>query len=138
VTLAAHLALAAPIAWTMTKPVILIVDDDTILLESIADLLLLSDFQVITAGNGAEALQVLERESPDCIISDVMMPEMDGYGLLEAIRKHETWFQIPVILITAYDRPFARRPEHSVIPNAVLSKPFDVDQLINTIHDSIS
>lgn len=122
----------------MTKPVILIVDDDTILLESIADLLLLSDFRVLTANNGAEALRILERERPDCIISDVMMPEMDGYGLLEAIRRSESWASIPVILITAYDRPFSRQAAHDFRPDAVLSKPFDVDQLIDIIYESMS
>lgn len=122
----------------MTKPVILIVDDDTILLESIADLLLLSDFRVITASNGSEALQILSHERPDCIVSDVMMPEMDGYSLLEAIRTHEHWSAIPVILITAYDRPFSRKGAGHATPNAVLPKPFDVDQLLNTIRDNIS
>lgn len=122
----------------MTKPIILIVDDDTILLESIADLLLLSDFHVLTASNGAEALQILNHERPDCIISDVMMPELDGYGLLEAIRSSDRWFAIPVILITAYDRPFSGNAATDSVPNAVLSKPFDVDQLLRTIRESLS
>lgn len=122
----------------MTEPTILIVDDDTILLESIADLLLISDFSVVTASNGAEALRVLERQRPDCIISDVMMPEMDGYGLLEAIRTHDAWSTIPVILITAYDRPFSKRVKHEIMPDAVLSKPFDVDHLIDVIRDHVS
>lgn len=122
----------------MTRPVVLIVDDDAILLESIADLLLLSNFRVITASNGAEAVQVLTHEHPDCIISDVMMPEMDGYTLLKTVRNHEAWSAIPVILITAYDRPFARNAAQEHTPNAVLSKPFDVDQLINVIYDSLA
>ncbi|MFW6097505.1 MAG: response regulator [Chloroflexota bacterium] len=122
----------------MTEPVILIVDDDAVLLESIADLLLLSDFEVLTASNGAEALQILQRQRPDCIISDVMMPELDGYGLLEAIRNNDRWSTIPVILITAYDKPYAKRGRHTLAPDAVLSKPFDVDQLITVIRDSLS
>lgn len=122
---------------TMTRPVLLIVDDDTILLESIADLLLLSDFQVITASNGSEALNILAREHADCIISDVMMPEMDGYGLLEAIRKDDNWAMIPVILITAYDGNVSRIVDRKIAPNAVLPKPFDIDQLIDVIHESL-
>ena len=122
----------------MTKPVILIVDDDTILLESIADLLLLCDFHVLTASNGAEALQILNHERPDCIISDVMMPELDGYGLLEAVRSHDRWYAIPVILVTAYDRVTSRNVTAGNAPTAVLSKPFDVDQLIHTIRESLS
>ncbi len=122
----------------MTEPVILIVDDDAVLLESIADLLLLSDFEVLTASNGAEALQILQSQRPDCIISDVMMPELDGYGLLEAIRNHEKWSTIPVIMITAYDKPYAKSGGQTLAPDAVLSKPFDVDQLITVIRESLS
>lgn len=122
----------------MTEPVILIVDDDAVLLESIADLLLLSDFEVLTASNGAEALQILQNQRPDCIISDVMMPELDGYGLLEAIRNHEKWSTIPVIMITAYDKPYAKSGGQTLAPDAVLSKPFDVDQLITVIRESLS
>lgn len=121
----------------MNEPVILIVDDDAVLLESIADLLSLSDFDVLTASNGAEALQILQSQRPDCIISDVMMPELDGYGLLEAIRNHDRWSTIPVILITAYDKSYANRADDAVAPDALLSKPFDVDQLITVIRDSI-
>jgi CheY-like chemotaxis protein len=122
----------------MTEPSILIVDDDVILLESIADLLLLSDFRVITANNGVEALEILNDELPDCIISDIMMPEMDGYGLLEALRSDDTWSTIPVILLTAYDRPMSKRAGRDVMPDAVLSKPFDVDHLIEVIRDQLS
>ncbi len=127
----------APRIQNMVRPIVLIVDDDMILLESMADLLLLSDFQVLTASNGAEALQVLHQKRPDCIISDVMMPEMDGYTLLEAVRSHQEWSAIPVILITAYDRRFAKRTAQQFAPNAVLAKPFDVDQLINVIQNSL-
>lgn len=122
----------------MTEPVILIVDDDAVLLESIADLLMLSDFNVLTASNGAEALQILQHQRPDCIISDVMMPELDGYGLLEAIRGNDTLATIPVILISAYDKPYSKQAGQGVAPDAVLSKPFDVDQLITVIRDNLS
>lgn len=122
----------------MTERTILIVDDDAILLESIADLFLLSDFRVLTASNGAEALALLEEEVPDCIVSDVMMPEMDGYALLEAIRAHDTWADIPVVLITAYDRPLSSRTKRDVMPDAVLSKPFNVDHLIDVVSDQFS
>src|SRR5690606_38299755 len=128
--------------WIVTpmmrkQPVILIVDDDEVLLESIADLLLLSDFQVMTASNGMEALDALQQRLPDCIVSDVMMSEMDGYALLEAIRSHDSWSTIPVILITAYDRPFSDEVKRGQTPNAMLAKPFDLDQLVTAINQVI-
>lgn len=116
------------------QPVILIVDDDQILLESIADLLMLSDFQVVTAGNGREAMEIIEKRAPDCVVSDVMMPEMDGYALLAALRADERWSRIPVILITAYERPLKQLEEDNLTPDAVLVKPFDVDDLIGAIN----
>jgi CheY-like chemotaxis protein len=117
------------------EPLILIVDDDSILLESIADLLLLADFQVITAGNGIEALQAMERRQPDCIVTDVMMPEMDGFTLLETVRQNEAWEEIPIILITAYEHPLSEVKRSSTDPDAILAKPFDIDQLVSSIRE---
>lgn len=118
-----------------SQPVVLIVDDDKILLESIADLLMLSDFQVVTARNGLEAIDIIEQNTPDCIVSDVMMPEMDGYALLEALRGDERWAQIPIVLITAYERPLKRLKGGDLTPDAVLVKPFDVDDLVDAINN---
>lgn len=117
------------------EPLILIVDDDSILLESIADLLLLADFQVITAGNGIEALQAMERRQPDCIVTDVMMPEMDGFALLETVRQNEDWEEIPIILITAYEHPLSEARRSNTDPDAILAKPFDIDQLVGSIRE---
>jgi CheY-like chemotaxis protein len=116
------------------QPLILIVDDDEVLLESIADLLLLSEFQVMTASNGVEALDALQERVPDCIVSDVMMPQMDGYALLEALRQNDSWATIPVILITAYDRPFSDEKKRGQSPDAMLAKPFNLDQLVTAIN----
>ena len=63
----------------MDKPLIMIVEDDYALLEGIRELLELTDYRVIPATNGVEALQLLDRYRPDLIVSDIMMPEMDGY-----------------------------------------------------------
>lgn len=118
-------------------PLVLLIDDDAILLESMADLLMLSDFQVLTAQNGVEALTVLKEQQPDCIVTDVMMPEMNGFEFINEVRKSEPWAEIPIILITAYDRASYDRVHLASPPNAVLSKPFDVDELVEAIQEQL-
>lgn len=118
-------------------PLILLIDDDAILLESMADLLMLSDFQVLTAQNGVEALTVLEEHQPDCIVTDVMMPEMNGFEFINEVRKSESLAEIPIVLVTAYDRASYDRMQLDSPPNAVLSKPFDVDELVEAIQEQL-
>lgn len=123
---------------TNAMPQILLVDDDEILLESMADLLMLSDYRVVTAQNGIEALNVLQEHRPDCIVTDVMMPEMDGFEFIGEVRRREELAEIPIILITAYDkRAYSRVPADSA-PDAVLTKPFDADDLVAAIQGQLA
>ena len=62
-------------------------------------------FQVLTAKNGKEGLQVLEQRNPDIILSDVMMPEMNGYEFLNRVQQNEQLKQVPFIFLTAKDKP---------------------------------
>lgn len=84
---------------------LLLVEDDIFLLEGTRDLLLFSDtsfqFNVLTATNGQEALTILEDTIPDLIVSDIMMPKLDGNGLLRAVRANPDWHAIPFIFLTA-------------------------------------
>ncbi|MCA9972691.1 MAG: response regulator [Anaerolineales bacterium] len=90
----------------MSKPAtILVVEDDQSMLDGISDLLLLIDaaykVQVLTAENGRLGLDVLAGHTPNLIISDIMMPEMDGYEFLEHVRARPEWVHIPIIFLTA-------------------------------------
>lgn len=80
---------------------ILLVEDEKELQENLAELLSLSDFEVIVANNGKEALQLLSAQKVDVVISDIMMPEMDGFALLKAFREQEYWLETPFIFLTA-------------------------------------
>jgi len=77
---------------------VLVVDDEQRLVSLVENYLLSEGYRVTTANNGKEALKVAENESPDLIILDVMMPEMDGY---EFMRKHRADHNTPIILLTA-------------------------------------
>jgi CheY-like chemotaxis protein/anti-sigma regulatory factor (Ser/Thr protein kinase) len=87
------------------KATILVVEDEWFLLEGLKDLLEILDgnyeFQIITATNGEEGLKRIAEQQPDLIISDIMMPRMDGYEFLENIRQNPAFLHIPVIFLTA-------------------------------------
>ena len=84
-----------------TSQCILIVDDHTILLASMRTLLEIEGFNVWTATDGVKALELMEEVRPDLIISDVMMPEMDGYAFRARVRSRLEWASIPFIFLTA-------------------------------------
>jgi len=82
------------------KETILFVDDEEDILDIASQFFELKGYRVFTAGNGAEALKVIERESIDCCFTDINMPEMSGLELAEHIRKHDN--TIPVVIMTGY------------------------------------
>ena len=114
---------------------LLIVEDDVHLLEGLRELLEFADtsydFTVLTAENGREGLEVLERRQPDLIISDVMMPVMDGYKFLQEVRKNPAWLQIPFIFLTARgERRDIHRGRRSGAEEYI-TKPYDIDELLD-------
>lgn len=82
---------------------ILVVEDDDSTRHMIADSLTSDGITVYEAENGRVALERLREEAPDLLLVDLLMPEMDGFTLIERIRQHEAWRQIPVVVITALD-----------------------------------
>ncbi|MGD8821804.1 MAG: hybrid sensor histidine kinase/response regulator [Anaerolineales bacterium] len=107
------------------KPVILVAEDNQALLLGICELLELNGYATIAAENGAEALKALDRTKPDLIISDVMMPELDGYGLHSEVRARPEWLDIPFIFLTALgQRDDVRRGKEMGVDEYIV-KPFD-------------
>jgi len=83
------------------KPKVLIVDDDPDDVKLIMMILEPEGYEVVSAGNGAEALEKVEAESPDLVLLDVMMPEMDGFAACAKLKASPEHRRIPVILLTA-------------------------------------
>lgn len=83
------------------KLTILIIDDDPAILDMHSRLVEQIGCRAVTAGNGREALKVIDRTRPDLILLDLMMPEMDGFAFMSALKKRETMRNIPVIVLTA-------------------------------------
>ena len=80
---------------------VLVVDDDQTLLDMYSERLGASNFEVITAADGEEALKITREKMPDCILLDILLPKMNGFDVLHSIRATEETKNIPVIMLTA-------------------------------------
>ncbi|MDB4994806.1 MAG: two-component system response regulator [Myxococcaceae bacterium] len=103
---------------------VLLVDDDPDFRDMIADLLRDEGCRVVEAGDGAAALEALETRVPDLIITDLIMPRMDGWQLFNALQKNSEWSKIPVAVISAFVQA---EVEYEV---RVLAKPIDLRNLL--------
>ena len=111
---------------------ILIVEDEPPVLDVLASLLTDEGFAVRTAPDGRVALEMLADDLPDLLITDVMMPRLDGWTLLAAVRERTP--TLPVIVISAVDRREARHWAFFITDHTVfLRKPFDVETLLATV-----
>lgn len=112
------------------KNKILLVDDEPGVRESVqAYLEYGDDLEVQVAGNANEAYKLLEKETPDLIISDIMMPEIDGYQFLQTIRQDSRFQDLPVVFLTARGMTGDRIEGYNAGCDAYLPKPFEPDEL---------
>ncbi len=114
------------------KGKVLVVEDDVYLLEGIRDILELAGYEVVTANSGKEGLNVLRHDGklPDLIVSDIMMPEMDGYELLNAIRSDNNWLEIPFIFLTAKGERADKNLGKELGADDYVPKPFEPNDLL--------
>ncbi len=121
-------------AQSPSKPVtILLVDDDPGILEGVADLLALSKYNVLTATDGHVGLRIMQETTPDLIISDIMMPNMDGYQFFEAVRSRPEWVPIPFIFLTARGQRSDINLGTTLGADYYLVKPFEPEDLMAAI-----
>jgi two-component system, cell cycle response regulator len=114
---------------------VLLVDDDPLILEVLSTILDLEEFDVVTASNGRRALAAVDSSRPDVVVCDVMMPEVDGLEVCRRLKSDPTTVDLPVILLTARDRPEDRQAGEEAGCDAYLTKPFSPLQLIDIIRD---
>ncbi|MEH2205730.1 MAG: response regulator [Nostoc sp.] len=112
---------------------ILIIEDEAQICSNIQQILSFSDFNAITANNGLEGLRLAKTEQPDLICCDVMMPELDGYGVLTALRQDPVTESIPVIFLTAKVDRGDLRQGMELGADDYLTKPFSMDELLKAI-----
>ena len=113
-----------------TRPSILIVDDEFGLAEMLREMLRESGFEVTLAINGRLALEILTGGRVDLVLTDLMMPVMDGAELASAMRRDRQHRDIPIIMMTSLPTVF---PQPADLYDAVLRKPFTPDLLLETV-----
>lgn len=107
---------------------ILIIEDDLNHLELYKSFLLQSQFKVVTAQNGKEALEILDKQAVDLIITDIMMPEMDGYEFSGLLR--EAGDETPILMITAKDTFEDKKKGFRIGIDDYMVKPIDVNEMV--------
>jgi signal transduction histidine kinase len=112
---------------------ILVIEDETAVRENLVDLLDAEDFDAIAAENGHQGIQVATEEVPDLIVCDVMMPEIDGYGVLTELRKNPQTATIPFIFLTAKADKSDTRKGMELGADDYLTKPFSREELLAAI-----
>ena len=110
-------------------------DDEIHIVQVVAIKLRNNGFEVITAENGAEALELIQSNHPDLVITDYQMPVMTGVELIENLRSDPRFAELPVIMLTA--RGFAIEEEKKERLNvaACLSKPFSPREVLQCVQD---
>ncbi len=116
------------------KQNVLIVDDSDDLTNVISDFLGMFDYRVFKAGDGVEALEIIDTETMDIVVTDIHMPRMDGYQLTAEIC--EKYPDLPVVLITGFSVDEARKMAFDKGAKAFVAKPFHLKELKEVI-DSI-
>lgn len=109
---------------------ILVVEDQELLQIAIRDILDLEGYKVLTASDGVEALSVMEKNRPDLILADIMMPRMDGYAFYEEVRARPEWVPIPFIFLTAKAEKEDVIRGKSLGAEDYIVKPFDPQELV--------
>lgn len=121
----------------MTHKKILLIEDNADMRENTSEILELADYEVLTASNGKEGVEKAKKELPDLIICDIMMPELDGYGVLFMLSKGADTAKIPFIFLTAKSEKSDFRKGMELGADDYLTKPFEEMELLNAIESRL-
>lgn len=114
---------------------ILVVDDDEHIQKSLSQYLEMEDFEVEVASSGQEALERAAGQAFDLVLLDIMMPEMDGFEVVEILRAQEATSRVPIILLTARGQDTDVLKGYHLGVSSYLTKPFNLDELVETIRE---
>lgn len=112
---------------------ILVIEDNNDIRENTAEILELAGYKTFTAENGKRGLEVAVKEKPSVIICDIMMPELDGYGVLHLLRKNPDTQNIPFIFLTAKTERGDFRKGMEMGADDYITKPFEDIELLNAV-----
>lgn len=117
----------------MMPKVILTVDDSRTMREMLKFALLDADFEVLQAVDGVHGLEVLAQNEPDVIITDINMPNMDGFGFIEAVRRDARRNGTPILVLTTESDADKKQRARNAGATGWIVKPFDPVKLVNAV-----
>jgi CheY-like chemotaxis protein/CRP-like cAMP-binding protein len=121
----------------MPQRKILIIDDHDDIRENTSEILSLGGYHTLTAENGKRGIEMALKEKPDLIVCDIMMPELDGYGVLHLLRKNPETEDIPLIFLTAKAERADLRKGMEMGADDYVTKPFEELELMNAIESRL-
>jgi len=115
---------------------VLTVEDSSFQRNRIKKILAEGGYEILEAENGLAGLEVAESEKPDCILSDLLMPELDGFGLLESLR--DKGIEIPVIILTADIQDSVKKRCLDLGAKGFLNKPPEKEEVLNALKEILA
>jgi CheY-like chemotaxis protein len=117
---------------------VLIIEDEPVLARLLQLLVEVEGYETIVADDGIRGFAAAQRHAPDAIVMDLMMPVMDGYGTLEALRTDERTVDIPVVVLSAIASDTARQRCIDSGAVAIVRKPFGNEHLLAVLEDALA
>ena len=121
-----------------TTKKILVVDDDPYILMSLEFLMKKNGFEVMVARNGTEALDIVEKQVPDIVLLDIMMPDVDGYAIGKHIKSSKKLKEAKVVFMSAKSKETDIRKGYDLGASLYVTKPFSTRQLLKQVQELIS
>lgn len=122
----------------MEQPLILVVEDNLPMLAGIHDMLEMAGYRALTAPDADSALRLLENHRPDLILSDIMMPGLDGYEFYHRVRQCPEWVDIPFIFLTARGEKTDVRRGKELGADDYITKPFEKEDLLAAVRGKLA
>jgi CheY-like chemotaxis protein len=117
---------------------ILVIDDEAVLSHVLRVTLESHGHEVVTADDGSRGFASAQRLAPDAIVLDLMMPVMDGFAVLEALRREERTESVPVLVLSAIGNEYTEQQCYTLGATAFMRKPFESDLLVGVLEDAIA
>lgn len=127
----------APEVHEVALPKIMVVDDSLSARNSLSQLMADGGYRVVIARDGIEAIEVMNEEQPDVVLTDLEMPRMNGLELLAYMRNSDRWNSVPVVMITSRTMVKHRQQAEKIGVNEYITKPYNEDDVLTSIQDQL-
>ena len=122
----------------MVRDKILLVEDYGPLLRAVGDILEMEGFSVFLAADGAAGLRAVQEIHPDLVVTDILMPEMDGYAFYKAVRARPDWARIPFVFLTCKADEKDLQKAEALGVEGYITKPFEPRELVDIIRAKLA